>query len=108
MPGQTGPKKQRQSNLVGEYVRSLREKKQVPIRKVSAALDRTDAWLHRIETGQHSTDLKSLYDLVTMLDGDFFHALACLCRDEGVPEEISHRVASAGLAPAESAKRKRD
>lgn len=100
MPGQTGPRRNRQSNLTGEYLRSLRERKGMPIRKVTAALDRTDAWLQRIETGQHGTDLKSLYDLVTFLEGDFFHALACLCRDEGVPEEAAARIAHDSVEPS--------
>jgi transcriptional regulator with XRE-family HTH domain len=93
MPRQTGPRRTRQSNLLGEYVRSLRERKELPIRKVAAKFDRTDSWLHHLETGKHGTDHKSLYDLVTFLDGDFFYALACLCRDEGVPEQVAKRIA---------------
>ncbi len=104
MPGQTGPRRKHESNRLGEYLRLLRERKELPIRKVTAVLDRTDAWLQRIEAGRHGTDLKSLYDLVTLLEGDFFQALACLCRDEGVPEEEAARIVASGSAQTSSAK----
>jgi transcriptional regulator with XRE-family HTH domain len=80
------PGEQRRSNLLGEYLRSLRESKGLPIRKVAAGFDRADSWIHSLETGKHSTDLKSLYSLISFLEGDFCRALCYLCIDEGVPE----------------------
>ncbi len=105
MPGQTGPRKQWASNFLGQYLRSLREQRGLTTRKLSIQIDRTEAYINRIELGKRRTDLGSLFTLVNALDGNFLLALACLCRDEGVPEDMAALVAT---APAQKTHRPKD
>ncbi len=92
------------SNTLGDYLRSLREQRGQTIRKLAIQVDRTDAYINRLELGKRGTDHISLYKLVIALDGDFLHALACLCRDEGIPEEEIARIMSNSVAKSPSRK----
>ena len=81
-------------NRLGTYLRSLREAKGLTLRELSFQVGYTDSFINRLETGKRGTSLKRLWELVKALDGDFFYALAALCADEGLPEEIVEQIAS--------------
>ena len=84
----------KKSNRLGEYLRHLREKKNLTLRALSIQVGYTDAYINRLELGKRGTSLRRLWELVDALDGDFLYALAALCADEGVPEEIVEQIAS--------------
>jgi transcriptional regulator with XRE-family HTH domain len=107
MPGQTGPRRKWESNFLGEYLRSLREQQGLTTRKLSITIDRTEAYINRIELGKRRTDLAALCTIVTALSGDFLQALACLCRDEGVPEEEVARIVAGDPSSTDSSKSSR-
>ncbi len=92
------------ANTLGDYLRLLRQQQGLTTRRLSIRIDRTEAYINRLELGKRRTDLASLYKLITALEGDFFHALICLCRDEGVPEEAVGRIAALGSASLPSSK----
>jgi len=85
---------ERKSNRLGEYLRSLREAKGLTLRELSFKVGYTDSFLNRLETGRRRTNLRLVWELVNVLEGDFFQALAALCADEGLPEEIVEQIAS--------------
>jgi transcriptional regulator with XRE-family HTH domain len=82
------------SNRLGEYLRYLRTRKGLTLRELSIQVGYTDAYINRLELGKRSTGLRRLWELVNTLDGDYIYALAALCADEGVPEEIVEQISS--------------
>ncbi len=86
-------------NRLGSYLRSLREAKGLTLRELSFRVGYTDSFINRLETGKRSTSIQRLWELINALDGDFCHALAALCADEGLPEDIVAQIAS-GTPPS--------
>jgi len=78
---------------LGEYLRGLRQRKNLSTRQLAAQAGCSASFITRLESGERGTSLHRLWELVNALDGDFLYALAALCVDEGVPEEVAASVA---------------
>jgi len=82
-----------QPNRLGRYLRYLREKKGLSTRQLARLLGITQTFISRLELGQRRTNPFKLWQFMKVLDGDFYYALAALCADLGVPEEVASSIA---------------
>ncbi len=72
---------------LGNYLRSLREKKGYSTRQLAAQVDRSQSLITAIENGERSPSLLRLWEIIKALNGEFRLALFYLCVDLGIPEE---------------------
>jgi len=75
------------AKYVGNYVRELRENKGYSTRKLAKQAQCSQSLVTNVENGYRLPSMKSLWELVKTLDGDFGQALFYLCLDLEIPEE---------------------
>lgn len=72
---------------VGNYLRELRNNKELSTRELARRAQCSQGLVTNVENGLRLPSMKSLWELVKVLDGDFGQALFFLCLDLGIPEE---------------------
>ena len=77
----------------GRYLRFLREQKGWTTRVLASQIGCTAAFITQLEQGHRRTTPIRVWQLMQVLGGSFRYALAALCADFGVPEEIAAPIA---------------
>lgn len=72
---------------LANYLRQLREAKGYSTRQLAARTGWSQTHISAVETGVRLPSLVRLWEIVTVLEGDFPRALFYLCLDLGIPEE---------------------